>query len=136
MTIRKELLCHIGTLEEGEYIKVNAVDTEPGYFLLTLGQNRMVFNGAELVEALSSIDYYAALFKQESDMRAKRAAAPPKAIVVEAPVPKKGKRVSKEDEGAIVLDPTLRLGPTASELALEQQTKHMQGGSLVFREKE
>jgi hypothetical protein len=136
MTIKKELVVHIESNEEGEFIKVNALDTEPGYFLLSLGVNRIVINGAELIEALSSIDYYATLFKHESLAREQRKASPPKAVEVVAAPPKKSKKkASDEEEGTIVLDPVLRLGPTASELALEKQTKHMQGDTLVVKEK-
>ena len=132
--LKKELVVHIQTLEEGEFIKVNAIDVEPGYFLLSLGQTRLVVNGAELIEAMSSIDYYGTLFKQESLAREQRKAAP--AIqVVAAPPTKRSKKVAAEDEGALILDPVLRLGPTASELALEKQTRHMQGESLVITEK-
>lgn len=133
--IKKELIVHIETNEENEFVKVNALDADPGYFLLSLGVNRIVINGAELIEALNAIDYYAVLFKQEQTMKAQRAAAPPKAVVI-APPPAKGKKkTNPEDEGAIILDPVMRLGPTASELALEAQTKHMKGETLVITEK-
>ncbi len=131
--VKKELVVHIQTNEEGEFIKVNALE-DPGFFLLSLGQNRMVINGAELIEALSSIDYYAALFKQESMMKEQRAKSPPKTIQV-APPRKKGKSNPEDEEGTIVLDPIMRMGPTASELALEKQTQHMKGESLVITEK-
>lgn len=135
--IKKELVVHIESNEEGEFIKVNALATDPGYFLLTLGVNRIVINGQELMEALSSIDYYATLFKQESIARENRLKAPPKAMSI-APVPIKTTKKSKitnEDEGAIILDPVMRLGPTASELALERQTQHMKGETLVITDK-
>ena len=136
MTIKKELVVHIETNETDEFVKVNALVTDPGYFLLTLGSNRIVINGAELVEALSSIDYYAALFNQENIARENRSKAPPKAMNI-TPVSTKPTRKSKstEEEGTIVLDPVMRLGPTASELALERQTKHMKGETLVITEK-
>jgi hypothetical protein len=135
--IKKELVVHIESNEEGEFIKVNALATDPGYFLLSLGVNRIVINGAELVEALNSIDYYATLFNQESIAREQRIKAPPKAMSI-APAPvraTKKSKVAKEDEGAIVLDPIMRLGPTASELALEKQTQHMKGDTIVITEK-
>lgn len=134
--IKKELICHVQTLEEGEFIKINAIEGEPGYFLLSLGQNRMVINGPELAEAMQSISYYSTMFDQEATMKAQRAAAPPKTIVVTPQaVPKKGKKVNPEDEGALVLPAEMRLGPTASELALERQTKHMQGETITITEK-
>lgn len=132
--IKKELIAFISTLEEGEFTKVNAIDGEPGHFLLTLGQARIVINGAELVEAMTSIDYYGTLFKQEALAKEQRAKSPPKAVVV-TPPPKKGKRVHTEEEGTIVLDPVFRSGLTDSELALERQTKHMQGDTIVITEK-
>lgn len=133
--IKKELVVHIESNEEGEFIKVNALDTEPGYFLLSLGQNRMVINGAELIEALSAIDYYGTLFKQEHLAREQRLKAPPKAMTVAAPTSKKGKK-SSEPEGTFELDPTvMRMGPTASELALERQTQHMKGETIVITDK-
>lgn len=131
--IKKELICHVSTLEEGEFIKINAIEGEPGYFLLTLGQMRMVINGPELMEAMSSIDYYGTLFKQETIAKENRAKAPPKVV---APVTTKRRSKNSEDEeGTIVLDPVMRTGPTASELALERQTKHMKGETLVLTEK-
>lgn len=133
--IKKELIAHIETNESGEFVKVNALETDPGYFLLTLGSNRIVINGGELIEALNSIDYYATMFKQEQVMREQRAAAPPKAMTITPTPVKRGKKANSEDEGAIVLEPTLRLGPTASELALEKQTQHMKGETLVITEK-
>lgn len=133
--IKKELVCYLETTEEGEYVKVNRVETEPGFFLLSLGQNRIVVNGAELMDALSSIDFYATMFDEER--KRKDQASKPKAmtVVAEAPAPKKGKKVAKEDEGALILDPVLRMGPTESELALERQTKHMKGDTIVITEK-
>ena len=134
--IKKELVVHIESNEEGEFIKVNALATDPGYFLLSLGVNRIVINGAELIEALSSIDYYATLFNHESVARENRLKGPPKAMTITpSSVSKRSRKVDKEEEGAIVLDPVLRMGPTASELALEKQTKHMQGETLVVTEK-
>lgn len=134
--LKKELVIFTETDETGEFIKVNRLDANPGFFLLTLGQNRMVINGAELIEALQTIDHYGTLFDQELQMKRNRAAAPPKAIVVEAPVAtKRGKKIAVEDEDAFILDPIMRLGPTDSELALEKQTKHMQGESLVLAAK-
>lgn len=134
--LKKELVIFTETNEKDEYIKVNRLDTDPGFFLLTLGQNRMVINGAELIEALQTIDHYGTLFDQELKMKQQRAASPPKAMVV-APTITTGKRkkVAPEDEGALILDPVLRTGPTESELALERQTKHMQGETLVVTEK-
>lgn len=132
--IKKEVICHIQTLEEGEFIKVNAIEGESGFFLLTLGQIRLVINGPELVEAMSNIDYYGTMFKQELIAKENRAKAPPKTVVM-APTPKRGKKRPDEEEGTIVLDPVMRLGPTASELALEKQTQHMRGETLVITEK-
>lgn len=131
--LKKELVIYTETDESGEYVKVNRLETEPGFFLLTLGQNRMVINGAELIEALQTIDHYGTLFDQELKMKQQRAATPPKAVVITAPT-KKGKK-NTEEEGTIILDPVMRLGPTESELALERQTKHMQGETLVIKEK-
>lgn len=133
--MKKELIIYTESNEEGEFIKVNRLDTDPGFFLLSLGNNRMVINGDELVEALQTIDHYGTLFDQELKMKQQRSAAPPKAMSIN-PIPaKRSKKTNPEDEGALVLEPILRLGPTESELALERQTKHMQGGSLVFKEK-
>ena len=134
--LKKELVIWTETNEEKEFVKVNRLETDPGFFLLTLGSNRMVINGAELIEALTTIDHYGTMFDQELKMKQQRAAAPAKTVEL-APVVlgKKSKKVSKEDEGALVLDPVMRLGPTASELALEKQTKHMQGETLVITEK-
>lgn len=132
--IKKELIIFTETNEKDEFVKVNRLDTDPGYFLLTLGGNRIVINGGELIEALQTIDHFGTLFDQELKMKQQRAAAPPKAMTITQPV-KRGKKVAAEDEGALILDPVLRLGPTESELALERQTKHMQGETLVITEK-
>lgn len=132
--LKKELVIYTETNEDGEFVKVNRLNSDPGFFLLTLGENRMVINGSELIEALQTIDHYGTLFDQELKMKQQRAAAPPKAVVITAPIPKKGKK-NTEDEGSIVLDPIMRLGPTESELVLERQTKHMQGETLVITEK-
>lgn len=136
MSIKKELVCHIETLEEGEFVKINRVETDPGYFLLTLGQNRIVVNGAELTDAINSIGFYATLFDEERKRREQAAKPIPKVTpeVVQAPA-KKRKGKNDEEEGTIILEPSLRLGPTESELALEKQTKHMQGETLVIKEK-
>lgn len=134
--IKKELVCYLETNEQDEFVKVNRLETEPGFFLLTLGSNRIVINGSELVDAINSIEFYGVMFDEERKRREQALAAPPKAMTV-APVaaPKKGKKVPKEDEGAIILDPVMRLGPTESELALERQTQHMKGETLVITEK-
>lgn len=134
--LKKEIVIYTESNEEGEFIKVNRLDTDPGFFLLTLGQNRMVINGAELIDALQTIDRYGALFDEELRIKRQRDSSPPKAMSITPVVAtKKTKRVNSEDEGALVLDPIMRLGPTESELALERQTKHMQGESLVLKEK-
>ena len=75
--LKKELVIYTETNEEGEFVKINRLDTDPGFFLLTLGQNRMVVNGGELIEALQTIDHYGTLFDQELKMKQQRAAAPP-----------------------------------------------------------
>lgn len=135
--LKKELVCFIETTEEGEYIKVNRLDTDPGFFLLSLGQNRMVVNGAELMEAINAIDFYSTMFNEERKRKEQALAAPPKTMEITPTVVQKksSKKVDKEDEGAIILEPSLRLGPTESELALERQTQHMKGESLVITEK-
>lgn len=135
--IKKDLVCYIETNEKDEFVKINRLETEPGFFLLTLGANRMVVNGSELMEAINAIDFYSTMFDEELKRRTQAAAAPPKAMTI-TPVTttkKTTRKVAKEDEGAIILEPTLRLGPTESELALERQTKHMQGDTIVLTEK-
>jgi hypothetical protein len=134
--IKKDLVCYIETNEKDEFVKVNRLETEPGFFLLTLGANRMVVNGSELMEAINAIDFYSTMFDEELKRRTQAKTEPPKAMTV-APTTttKRTKKVAKEDEGAIILEPSLRLGPTESELALERMTKHMQGDTLVLTEK-
>lgn len=132
--MRKELICFISTNEEGETIRVSRVDDGTGQFmLLTLGQNRMVLDVAELMEAVGAIGHYSTLFDQETKMRELRKNGPAP-VVVQASVPKKAK-VNKEDDGALILEAQTRTGPTASELALEKQMGLMQGESLIIREK-
>lgn len=133
--MRKDLTVFVATNEEGEEVKINRLTTEPGFFLLTLGQNRMVIDGGELIEAIQAIEHYSILFDEEQRRREQRAASPPKAIVV-TPAKVRGRgKVNKEDEDALVLEAQIRTGPTASELALEKQTKHMQGETIVLVEK-
>lgn len=136
MSVKKELIVHIETNEEGEYTKVNALDTDPGYFLLTCGQNRIVISGEELTDAINSIQFYGTLFAEERKRREQAKAAPAKAMVVAAePLKKAKKKTHDEPEGTFVMDPIHRIGPTASELALAAQTKHMQGETVVVTEK-
>lgn len=134
MTVRKELVVHVETNEEGEFVKINKLDGDGGFFLLTFGANRMVVNGDELIEAINSIGFYSTLFTEETRRRQQSKSVIPTVVPVAAPK-KAGKKKVDEEEGAIVLEPVLRLGPTASELALEAQTKHMKGETIVLTEK-
>ena len=134
--MRKELVCYVTTNEEGEECKVQRVADDPNFFLFTMGQNRMVLNIHELMDAVGTIGHYSTLFDQEAMMRAKTTAAPAKAVVVEVAKPvKKGKKVDPEDEGALILEAQNRTGPTASELALEKQMSLMKGDTIVITEK-
>lgn len=134
--MRKELLVYIATNEEGEECKVQRVAADTDFFLFTLGQQRMVLNIHELMEAVSSIDRYSTMFDQEQMMKDMRAKAPPLRVVETPVLPiKGGKRLNPEDEGALIIEAQMRTGPTASELALEAQTKHMQGETLVVTDK-
>lgn len=134
--MRKELLVYISTNEEGEECKVQRVAADPNFFLFTLGQQRMVLDINELMEAVSSIDRYSTLFDQEQMIKDARAKAPPPRVVE---IPTKlnlaGKKGNPEDEGSLIIEAQMRSGPTASELALEAQTKHMQGETLVVTDK-
>lgn len=134
--MRKELTCYVQTNEEGEEVKVQRVTDDPQYYMLTLGQNRMVVNVAELMDAIGAIDHFSTMFDEERRVAENKAKAPPTVVVnVPEAKPKKGKKVALEDEGAIMLEAQTRSGPTASELALERQTQHMKGESLVMVEK-
>jgi hypothetical protein len=139
--MKKELIVFIQSNEEGEHIRVSRVDDGTNRFmLLTAGQNRMVVDVQELMEGIGAIGHYSALFDQEEKMKAMRDAARP-ARTVEVPTtipvakPKGKAKVDPEDEGALILEAQMRSGPTASELALEAQTRHMHGDSLEIREK-
>lgn len=124
--MKKELICFINTNIEGDSVRVSRVDDGTNkHILLKAGEGFMIVDVAELLDAVGAIGHYAALFDQEELMKARRAKA---ATAPRPPVP------SKEDE--IVFDVPTLAGPSASELALEAQTQHMQGGSLVLREKE
>jgi hypothetical protein len=126
--MKKELVCYISTNEEGEECKVQRVAADPQFYLLTLGQTRMVLNIGELLDAVGAIGHYSTLFDQEEMMRDARAKIPIHAVT---PIRPK----AKEEEEGLVIEAQMRTGPTASELALEAQTKHMQGESLVVVEK-
>lgn len=132
--MRKELTVYITTNEEGEEVTVQRVASDPEFLLLRLGQNRMVVNKAELVEAIQNIDFYSAAFDEEARMKenkakleASRAAAKVKLGVVEtisvAPSKKPAakKALTKEEEGTIVMDQDFSRGPTDSELALQKK---------------
>jgi hypothetical protein len=125
--MRKELICFINTNEEGEAIRVSRVDDGSNRFmLLTLGVNRMVVDVAELMDGIGAIGHYSTLFDQEELMKAMRAKTQ------SSPQPPVTNPIQKEEE--IVFDVAMSSGPSASELALEAQTKHMQGGTLVLKE--
>jgi hypothetical protein len=126
--MKKELVCFISTSEEGEECKVQRVAADPQFYLLTLGQTRMVLNISELLDAVGAIGHYSTLFDQEEMIRDARAKAP---IHVVTPIRSK----VKEEEEGLVLEAQMRTGPTASELALEAQTKHMHGDEIVVVEK-
>jgi len=137
--MRKELLVFISTNEPGEEVKVQRVADDPNFYLFTLGTNRMVLDVNELMEAIGSISQYSAVFDQETMIKEARAKAPPPRVV-EIPTTlnlntKKSKKGNPEDDGALIVEAQMRSGPTASELALEAQTKHMQGESLVVTDK-
>lgn len=135
--MRKELLVFISTNEQGEEVRVQRVADDPNFYLFTLGNNRMVIEINELMEAIGSISQYSAVFDQETMMREARAKAPP-TRVVEIPTTlnlSKKTKANPEDEGALILEAQTRSGPTASELALEAMTKHMQGETLVVTDK-
>ena len=57
--MRKELVCYVTTNEEGEECKVQRVADDPNFFLFTMGQNRMVLNIHELMDAVGTIGHYA-----------------------------------------------------------------------------
>jgi hypothetical protein len=126
--MKKELVCYISTNEEGEECKVQRVAADPQFYLLTLGQTRMVLNISELLDAVGAIGHYSTLFDQEEMIRDARAKTP---IHVVTPIRSK----AKEEEEGLVLEAQMRTGPTASELALEAQTKHMHGDEIVVVEK-
>jgi hypothetical protein len=125
--MKKELIVFIATNEEGEAIRVSRVDDGSNRFmLLTLGVNRMVVDVAELMDGIGAIGHYSTLFDQEELMKAMRAKTQ------SSPQPPVTNPIQKEEE--IVFDVAMSSGPSASELALEAQTKHMQGGTLVLKE--
>ena len=134
--MRKELLVYIKTNEEGEEVRVQRVADDPNFFLFTLGANRMVMDINELMDAVGAISHYSTLFDQETMIREARAKAPPLRVVeIPTQINVGAKRSTHpEDDGALILEAQTRSGPTASELALEAQTKHMQGESLVVTE--
>jgi len=127
--MKKELIVFIATNEEGEAIRVSRVDDGSNRFmLLTLGVNRMVVDVAELMDGIGAIGHYSTLFDQEELMKAMRTKTQ------SIPQPPVTNPIQKEEEFTIVMDAPTRSGPSASELALEAQTKHMQGGTLVLKE--
>jgi len=149
--MKKELIVYINSNEEGEEVRVSRVAGEGQFTLLTLGSSRIVVDTNELMEAVGAIGHYAALFDQEEKIKAARvntktttgqlvgrfSSAPTPVSsggVATAPV-KKSNAKKGEAEGTLELEPELRTGPTASELALQQMTTHMQGGELVIKEK-
>lgn len=127
--MKKELICFINTNIEGDSVRVSRVDDGTNkHILLKAGEGFMIVDVAELLDAVGAIGHYAALFDQEELMKARRA----KAALGPQPPVTTVKHASKEEE--IVFDVSMSSGPSASELALEAQTQHMQGGSLVLKE--
>jgi hypothetical protein len=146
--MRKELTVYVNTSEEGEEVIVQRVADDPTFVLLRLGQSRMVINKAELLEAISCIEYYSAAFDQEkvvlenrTKLEASRTAAKGRVLEIlpasKAPRTTATKKAtSSEEEGTLILDQDFSRGPTESELALEGITKHMQGPEITITEKE
>ena len=143
--MRKEITIYVETSEEGEEVIVQRVADDPTYLLLRLGQSRMVINKAELLEAISTIEYYSAAFDQEKlvkenrgKLEASRAAAKNRVLEIlpKSKLAKPPKKGSSEEEGTIVMDEDFTRGPTESELALEGITKHMRGPEITLTDKE
>jgi len=88
----------------------------------------MVINKNELLEAISTIEYYSAAFDEEKlrkenavKIAESRAAAKNRVTIVETlPV-----KTNKEEEGTMILDEDFTRGPTESELALLASTKDL-----------
>jgi len=123
--MKKELICYINTNIEGDSIRVSRVDDGTNkHILLKAGEGFMIVDIAELLDAVGAIGHYSTLFSQEEKIRAARDAKA--APVAQAPK-------AKEDEDAVVFQAQIRTGPTASELALERQTRLMQGDTLEVK---
>jgi|GEM_PF-7131375 hypothetical protein len=127
--MRKELTVYVNTNEEGEEVIVQRVTEDPDFLLLRLGQGRMVVNKAELLEAISSIEYYSAAFDNEKKMKEQKAKVEASrknvtVVNIEKPKPVK-KSASKEEEGTIIMDEDFTRGPTESELALKKKMEEL-----------
>jgi len=130
--MKKELVVFVNSNEEGEAIRISRVDDGTNrYMLLSLGNNRMVVDVEELMDGLGAIGHYSTLFDQEERMKAMRA----KTQSSPQPPVARTNPIQKEEEFTLVMDAPLRTGPSASEIALEAQTRHMQGESFVLKEK-
>jgi hypothetical protein len=130
--MKKELVVFVNSNEEGEAIRISRVDDGTNrYMLLSLGTNRMVVDVEELMDGLGAIGHYSTLFDQEERMKAMRAKTQSSQ---QAPVARTNP-IQKEEEFTFVMDAPLRTGPSASEIALEAQTRHMQGDSFILKEK-
>jgi hypothetical protein len=135
--MRKELVVYVNTNEEGEEVKVQRVANDDTFILLTAGNNRLVLNVAELMEAIGAIGHYSVLFDQEKTIREARASK----AKLNKPLDNLSVNVSsqvssKNLDDEILFDIPVRNGPTASELALEKEMRLMKGETIVLREED
>ena len=129
--MRKELVVYVNTNEEGEEVKVQRVANDDAFILLTAGNNRLVLNVAELVEAIGAIGHYSVMFDEEKRIREARATKSKSSTVGV-----NNQASSKNLEDEILFDIPIRNGPTPSELALEKEMRLMKGDQIILREED
>lgn len=127
--MRKEIVCYVETNEPEEEVSVQRVTNDPAFILLRVGTTRLVLNKEQLLDAVGTCDFYGRMFDEEKknrenkvkldDSRAQaRKVVENVTIATSALTPPA--KLSKEEEGTIILDHEIRNAPTDSELALKK----------------
>lgn len=125
--MRKEIVCYVETNEPEEEVSVQRVTNDPTFVLIRVGNTRLVLNKEQLLDAVGTCDFYGRMFDEEKKNRenkvkldASRAQARKVEETVAPKVLPAASKLSKEEEGTIILDHEIRTAPTDSELALKK----------------
>ena len=114
--MKKEILCYVSTEEEGEFVQVRRVMGNPKYFLLARGNEKLVVNLEELVEAIGTIQQLSNMFDIEEQRKRK------------GPVQKVEQPSSNSNELEFTFDPTRETTESEKELAQMVKDVFNEGG--------